>query len=385
MKNYHFMRKIVGLLLISGVLGCSEEADNKELTEIAPITVEVGTLKQMTFQKSILVQGNIQAIDDAVISARVAGTIEQLNVSEGDKVKKGEILFQTDRKNLENHLLVAEQSLAVAVENCKTVEQDIQIAETNLHKAALDYERAKKLVKSKVISQTAFEDSEAEWKRKMATLAKEKTVLDYSKVKVEQARTNLQIARKNLEDSIIKAPFDGVITDKFQEQGEYVGAGTKVLMMENTGNLEVSAEISSVYYDLINKDTKLIISSDGRELAESRVTYIAPTINPVSRTFEIKAKLPENPNLICGSLCDIKIILAERDGFGIISNALLERSGGRSSIFVVRDGKAEELGVKSGFTTDGYTEILDAKKIGDEKIVVTGQYFLNNGDKVVIK
>ena len=75
MKNYHFMRKIVGLLLISGVLGCSEETDNKELTEIAPITVEVGTLKQMTFQKSILVQGNIQAIDDAVISARVAGVL----------------------------------------------------------------------------------------------------------------------------------------------------------------------------------------------------------------------------------------------------------------------------------------------------------------------
>ena len=63
----------------------------------------------------------------------------------------------------------------------------------------------------------------------------------------------------------------------------------------------------------------------------------------------------------------------------------MERSGGRSSIFVVKDGKAEELGVKSGFTTDGYTEILDAQKIGDEKIVVTGQYFLNNGDKVVVK
>ncbi len=384
MKKYNFLSSMVILVAALVLSGCGEKSDNQQLTEVAPIQVKVGFLQKMPFTKSILVQGNIQAIDDAVISSKVAGTIEELNVSEGDRVKKGEILFRTDRKNLENHVLVAEQSLAVAIENCKNVERDIAIAETNLRKATLDYERAKKLVKSKAISQTAFDESEAEWMRKKAQLEKEKTVLDYSRVKVEQAKTNLSIARKNLEDSIVIAPFDGVITGKYQEAGEFVGVGAKVLKLENTEKLEVEALISSVYYDLINLDTQLVIFSDGKELCKAKISYISPTIDPISRTFEIKAALPQDSKLICGSLCDIQIILAAREGMGLIDNAVIARAGGKNTIFVVKDDKAEEVEVQVGFTTGGYSEILNSDTIGDAKIVVSGQYFLNNGNKVEI-
>ena len=385
MKNYNFFKFLISVILIAIYSGCSDDSEKTAATQYAPIQVEVGKLKKLTFNKSILVQGNIQALDDAIISAKVAGTIDKLNVSRGDRVKKNEVLFQTDRKNLENQLRIAEQSLQVAKENCKTVEQDIKIAETNLRKAELDFERYKKLVKSRVISMTTFEDGEAAVQRTKAILQKEKTVLDYSQVKVEQAKTNLEIAGKNLADSIVTAPFNGVITDKFQEPGEYVAAGAKVLMLENIDQLEITARISSVYYDLIKIGTKVHVLLDGRELAEVAVSYISPTIDHLSRTFEIKANLPTDLNLICGSLCDMQIILAERQGEGIESNAIIARSGGRNSIFIVRDGKVEEVYVDIGFTTDGYTEILDSHKLKNAEIVISGQYFINNNDSVIVK
>ena len=385
MKNYYLATKIGILILSIFLFGCRDNNEQSEkLSDIAPISVKTAELREMTFYHKILVQGNIQAIDDAIISAKVAGTIEELNVTEGSKVKKGEVLFQTDRKNLENQVLIAEQNLNVAKENCKTIEQDIQIAETNLNKANSDYERAKKLVKNKVISQTAFEETEADYLRKQAVLTKEKTVLDYNLVRVTQAETNLHIAQKNLADSVIIAPFDGVITNKFHEPGEYVNVGAQVLMIENTSVTEVVARISSVYYEMINFDTELIVFVDGKELCRTRVTFISPTIDQLSRTFKIKAVLPENSDVICGSLCDIEIILAQRNGFGINSNAVLARAGGKSSVFLVKDDKAEEIFVDIGFTTNGYTEILNSKEIGKAPIVISGQYFLNNGDKVKV-
>ena len=199
------------------LLGCSKEEETGTAGEVIPVKVKTATLTQQRFRRQIRAQGCIQPVNSAQIAARASGSIDALNVKEGDRVKAGDILFQTDQVNLQNQALIAEQNLKVAQENKTMAEADLKIAKTNLEKARLDYERDEKLFKRNVITQKDFESAEVTWKNARATAEKTETALSYKEVLVTQAETNLEIARKNLADSIIRAPYDG----DFSFDGEF--------------------------------------------------------------------------------------------------------------------------------------------------------------------
>jgi RND family efflux transporter MFP subunit len=362
--------------------GCREKEASESNAQ--PLKVQTAQLEKRLFSRKICAHATIQPIDRAAIAAKVNGTIDVLNVREGHKVKKDDILFQTDRKNLENQLLVARQNLRVSEATVRTSEDDVTIAQTTLDKATYDYKRMQTLLQSNAVSQTAFEQAEADWKRATASYNRALTVLSYNQVKVEQAKTILDITEKNLADSIIRAPYDGVITKKSHDLGEYVSAGMEILEIECQSALEASSLISSLYYPLVSMDTNVLLYSGGKKLCQAKLSYISPSIDPMSRTFEIKMNLPRQENLISGSLCDAEIILESRNNDGISSNAVIARSGGKNSVFVAENGKAVEIPVRIGLTTDNYTEILNAEALTGKKIVVAGQYFLNDGTPVEI-
>ncbi len=373
---------IASALSVICLMGCSPKENTQSTGQVVAIKVKTATLTPMRFRRQIRVQGCIQPVNSAKIAARMAGSIDALKVKEGDRVKKGDILFQTDQVNLQNQVLIAEQNLKVAEENKTIAEADLKIARTNLEKARLDYERDETLFKRNVITQKDFESATVTWKNAQATTEKTETALSYRDVLIKQSQTSLDIARKNLADSIIRAPYDGVITAKYHETGEFVSNGMAVLALEDQTHLEASLYLSSIYYPLLSPETTVVLSLRGQELCRAKLSYISPSIDSTTRTFEIKAALLSQPNLISGTLCDVTVILAERDGVGLPSDAVLSRADGKSLIFAVNNSLAEEILVTTGFTTDGVTEILQADNLKDRQFVIEGQYFLNDGSHV---
>ncbi|MBP5674155.1 MAG: efflux RND transporter periplasmic adaptor subunit [Victivallales bacterium] len=373
---------IASALSVICLMGCSPKENTQSTGQVVAIKVKTATLTPMRFRRQIQVQGCIQPVNSAKIAARMAGSIDALKVKEGDRVKKGDILFQTDQVNLQNQVLIAEQNLKVAEENKTIAEADLKIARTNLEKARLDYERDETLFKRNVITQKDFESATVTWKNAQATTEKTETALSYRDVLIKQSQTSLDIARKNLADSIIRAPYDGVITAKYHETGEFVSNGMAVLALEDQTHLEASLYLSSIYYPLLSTETTVVLSLRGQELCRAKLSYISPCIDSTTRTFEIKAALLSQPNLISGTLCDVTVILAERDGVGLPSDAVLSRADGKSLIFAVNNSLAEEILVTTGFTTDGVTEILQADNLKDRQFVIEGQYFLNDGSHV---
>ncbi|MBR5026676.1 MAG: biotin/lipoyl-binding protein, partial [Victivallales bacterium] len=212
MKNKTLLALVV---LFSVLLGCSKRENGQTAGEIIPVKVKAESLTPMRFRRQIQVQGCIQPVNSAKIASRMAGSIDALKVKEGDRVKAGDILFQTDQINLQNQVLIAEQNLKVAQENKTMAEADLKIAKTNLEKARLDYEREETLFKRNVITKKDFESAEVTWKNAQATAEKTETALSYRDVLIKQSQTSLDIARKNLADSMIRAPYDGVITAKY--------------------------------------------------------------------------------------------------------------------------------------------------------------------------
>lgn len=347
------------------------------------VKIRSSGLTEQVFNWQIHVHGNIRPVDSAVISAKTSGTIESLNVKEGDFVKKGAVLFLVDHENQKNLAEAAEHAVNLMNVASTAAELDFQMADTNWKKAEQDYQRSKSLVEVSAVSKSSFEMAETNWKNAKFQLDKAKTGVDSAALKVREAILAKTIADKALADSEVKAPYDAIVTARKKYSGEFVGAGTPVLMIESQQEQEISAYISAIYYNVINEKTPLILSFGGMELCRTTVSYISPSVDALTRTFEIKAKLPQKGNLINGTLCDITIILDERKGVGIRSDAILPRASGKSVVFVPEGDSAREIEVETGFSTGGVTEILTPEKLDGKRVIVSGQYYLSDGSQII--
>ncbi len=383
MKSY----LLVTMLVLSTFLltSCNPKAERQNTEE----EIRVRTTKPVrrNFQDKIAIQGVIQSRQTATVSSLMPGTLDVIRADEGTVFKKGDFMFQVDKHNLENNVVVARQDLKVAEANLVSAKLDRRIAETVRQKAELDYKRAKRLKQSEAISTDAYEQAQVNLKTKVSELEKADAAVSYSQTRVEQERIKLMIAKKNLADSMPPAPFDGVITRKYVDQGEYMQSGSAIVDIENINSLEISAIISMLHYPYVTPGkTKLRFTGSDRKLGEITIGYRAPSIKADSRTFEIKGNLPDgNPGkALCGTLFDGELILQEREGTGVPTDAILFRKGGRFVVFTAENGKAVEHEVVPGIADGKLTEITNPEAIAGKEIITEGQSFLNPGDRIVV-
>ena len=203
-----------------------------------------------------------------------------------------------------------------------------------------------------------------------------------AEAQLKQARSNLEIARKNYADSIIVAPFDCTVTQKFVERNEFVTVGQNILKLENHNALEVECFISAVHYDSIRPDaTPAVFGRGGRAL----VTYKAPSIDPESRTFKIKIRLPANTGLQSGMLCTLNLVIEEKEGLGLPVDAILLRANDRYIAYTVDDKNiAHSVEIKRGIIDGKFCEVVNASELAGLRFVVTGQTFVNNGARLKV-
>ncbi len=359
--------------------GCSRKKTKK--VESRAVRVSVQKMQQRVFKRQIPVQGTVEPTAHAVISAKIGGTVEMFKVSAGDIVKKGDVLFGIDRQVLKNQVTMREDEIKVKEAELASARAEKESTVLSEKKAVLDFNRAQKLLKSRAISQSEFDAYETDYKKAKTDTLSAVAAITNAEAQLKQAQSNLTIARKNLDDSVQRAPYDGVITDTYVEENEYVSGGQKMLYIEDQSKLEVICYISAVYYnDIVVDKTPVEIILNDKKVCDAVITYRAPSIDPASRTFKIKALLPGTAKIVSGNLCNVNIILETRKGYGLPSDAILLRANNRRIIFALRENNtAESFDVKTGIIDSGYTEILNSGKLKDKEFVVVGQNFVNAG------
>ena len=359
--------------------GCSKEQKKQVAERETRVTLQ--PLEKRTFRRQIPVQGTVWPVEYATISAKISGTLELLKVDEGDIRKKDDVLFGIDRQVLKNQVTMREDEIKVKNAELESARIALESAEISERKATLDYERFLTLWQSKATSQTEFETYETAYKKAKTDVRNAQAAIANAEAQLKQAESNLVIAEKNLDDSIVKAPFDCIITDKYVEENEYVTAGQNILKLENQKQLEVICYISSVYYDLVEAGkTPIRVILDGVDKGRAVVTYKAPSIDPESRTFKLKVLVPPEIKLVSGTLCDLSIILEEKEAYGLPADALLLRANDRYIVYAITpDNRAKSFDVVRGIVDGKYCEVLNAAELLKERFVITGQTFVNNG------
>ena len=382
MKHHlSFLLLSAGFLCLAAACSKSGQDSDAKSETVYRIKVQTAPAQQRHFRKQIRVQGTIQAYVFADVAARVGGNMD-LMVSDGDPIRKGQTLFVIDQDNLKNRVAMAKQALKVVEETYRTTQLDVDIAKTQLDKAQKDYDRNRKLNEEHAVSDNAFETFEVALDKAQKTFEKAEAVLRYTAAKVDQAKLDLAIATKDLDDATEKAPYDGVVAVKYHESGEFINRGVNVIRINDPQQLRAVCLISAVYFDAVKPgETPVTVGFHDRKV-EAKVDWCSPIIDTLSRTFTVRSYLPKGTPLLDGMLVDVDILLAERDGVGVPRDAVILKRGGKSAVFTVQDGKAREIEVETGISSDGFTEILNPEAVEGKELIVSGQYFVNDGSDV---
>jgi RND family efflux transporter MFP subunit len=392
------MAKYIGGLVLIGALAAAGRvlyghATVAPPTEVArpsdkpkvPVVVTPAAMRQ--FDRSVLVQGNVEAKSYAMVSPRIGGTIEALFVDEGDAVVAGQTkLFAIDQVNLEKAVQIAEHAMQVARSSTKEKEANLERVEVDLHKASLDYERFARLREKEAVTADAFEQQQSRHQQLLATVKHARTLVELSKSQERQAEASLEISRKNLADAVVVAPISGVVSERLQEPGEMANSGNSILRIDDPSVVEIAAFLPVEYYgEVAVGRTAMNVKIGAAELKDLVASYRSPTVNSKLRTFEVKCLLKDPPaGIVPGAMAHITIVFETRRGLGVPSSALQDRAG-KPVVFVVRNGVATQVAVTPGIEAAGWTEIVQAEVNENEPVVTLGQNMLDNGTAVEVQ
>ena len=351
------------------------------------VPVVVTKISKRTFERFVAVQGNLESKNFAMVSPRIAGTIEEFYIDEGDAVFEGKSkLFRTDSIKLDETVEV--QKHLLDVEECahRKAIANLEKTEADFHKAELDYHRFERLLKKKAVTTDAFEQQQSRYKQLAAAVKLAKANVDLATANVQKAKADLAISEKDLADTVIYAPITGKISYRFKEPGEMGQPGEPVVRIDDISLVETSAYLSAQYYtEVIPQKTMVEVIVSGKNVGKFLVSYKSPTINPKLRTFEVKCLVDNASETITpGAMAQIRVILETKQGLAVPSTAIQQR-GGKSIVFIIRDDKAEKVEVQRGIENHGWTEVVSDKLNEQSMIVTMGQDMLDDDQLVSVQ
>lgn len=324
-----------GYLIATALLpvGCgAQEKPATAMVSFAPqeiIQDEVLEIKQTSVPIRIEVTGQVAAIFQASLSSRIQGTIDTVFVREGTPVVKGQTLIQLDNRDVRADLA----RVSAEIENTK---------------AQLD--RMIQLYTQDAVSKQEMEN---------ATRA----------YKVAEATRKAVLAQ--LSYTIVKAPFDGVITEKLVEAGELASPGQPLLRLENPRHLRLKATVAEGDLKAVSLGDKIsvIVDALGEQALNGVVGQILPAGDSQTHTFTVKVDLPAEPRLKTGMFGRFQLDKGTSETILVPRTAVVER-GELTSVFVVGSDRIARLRwVKTGRRLDQEVEILSGANVGESVLL----------------
>jgi len=357
---------LYGLLIVPlffGGCGSKEsvsiEKPSKSPTQISEERqVEVVEVVPRAISYTLSAVGSLRTPENVTISPKKAGIIEKILVREGERVRKGQLLVQLN-----------EVDAKLQVERA---EARVQEAEVSLEAHRIILVRYQKLLEGKVIPQQTYEDIGL------------KVKLDEVRLALE--RTELSLARQNLQDHRIMSPIDGIINLKIASIGEHVNVAPKdeILTVVQMDPLELEFYIPENWAGRIRPGSQIqfVVKAFPEEKYLANLQFVSPTADPATRNVKMKAIAP-NPHyrLKPGFFAEVTLQTGGNpNGITIPESALFSQEG-KNFTFVVKEGVALRREVETGSRFDGKVEVVKGIQKG-EKVVTVGHEQLTEGMKV---
>jgi RND family efflux transporter MFP subunit len=332
-------------IAIGGLLaGCGkpEGTHRKSQVELPKASVRVAAANNKTEPLVEEVVGTVQAKVRARIDSKVSGRIKELPVVLGQKVQAGQLIAGLEAAEIKARL---------------------EQAEAALQQSERDWQRVEALFNQQATTRSERDAAESRYLMAKAAVAEARALTAYTQV---------------------MAPFDGVVTYKWAQAGDLAMPGKPIVDLEDASRLQLEADLPEAIVGRVQPGAQMAVRSDALagEIAGT-VVEMAPSADPVSRTFKVKLDLPGSPGLKPGQFARLVVPVGESSSLRVPLAAVVQR-GQMEMVFVVENQQARLHLVKTGRRSEQHAEILSGLDSGDA-VVIEGALRLVDGQPVEVQ
>lgn len=348
-------RGVSVLAVLSLLTACGEEA--REQQSLAkPIAAAVTRVEVVDVPLTYVVPGSVVSDGRVDVSSRVVGFIEQLDVREGQKVARGDLLVRIDPSDIDEAIRQAQAGVRAGSEELADAEQDVQ--------------------KFAKLAQSGSASSE--------TLRKAKVRLDIAGATLDKARSALAAAEAQKGYASITSPVDGIIVSVAKRRGEMATAGSTILTVESREVLLFKAFVSESNLGAIDPKTPVTVRIDTLKDAPflGQIRGIVPSGDDVTRRYEINVVLPSTPSLVPGMFGRAQIHIGAKKA-PLIPRRAVVRRGGLDGVFVLDDKTARFRWLRTGQELGDSIEVI-AGLSGGETILSAANDAVRDGSVIEI-
>ncbi|MGH7965554.1 MAG: efflux RND transporter periplasmic adaptor subunit, partial [Candidatus Binatia bacterium] len=390
------LARFVGKLLLALVIVNDAACDSDYPTAASqpPSTTKAArTLKQVQavparttpLERTVAVLGSLAAHDQATLSVKVPGRVHTIPVDLGSVVEHRQVLAQIEPRDYQLRLEQAEAALAQArallglppqgtndrvdLEQTGTVRQ----ARAQRDEARRNRDRLQTLAQKGFIATAeseaagaAYTVAESRYQEALEEVRNRQAVL-------KQRRVELAIARQQLADTLIRAPFDGVVQERQASIGEYLAAGAPVVTLVRMDPLRLRVEVPEREAPSVQAGQAVRLKVEGDAgVYTGQIRRLSPVLNEQNRMLVVEADVKNTGGLRPGMFVRAEIVTDESGVALTVPTSAIVTFAGIEKVFVVHEGKAVETPVTVGRRADDWTEVLAGVDAGDMVIVEPG-------------
>jgi len=313
--------------------------------------------------------GTVRPRTETRIEAQVSARVEEVRVTAGDKVAKGDVLIALDSRQLDSQLAQAQQGAMAAAAALEQARQTIKAGQAAHDQASSQYQRIMALYAKGAVTSQEKDAAQAGYLQTQAQLEQARDGLAGAEASLRQANKRVEEADIALDHATIRAHEDGEISKRDVEPGDQAFPGKTLLLLQASGAMRLEALAPEGLVGRTTPGATLPVVVNALDLTvQGVVEEVAPSADPRTRTFLVKVGLPPHAGLYPGMFGRLLVPLGERNAV-LAPRQAVRRVGQLETVWVRDAGRWRKVFVKTGPERDGDVEIL-AGLTGGETVAV---------------
>ena len=406
------MKRIISIITALMIMILSLSACNKSQKEeqkTVLISVEAETVKNKDINEYINISSKIEAINEITVIPKISGTVKDVNVNLGDYVKKGDILFTIDDKDIRLQLEQAQASLNSAKANYNlsvegNIQSQIEQLTSNVKSLEIQYEdvmsnleKMQELYQAGAIAENELDKLKTNADTLSLQLETAKKTLEITKndiyagtkevasSTVQNAQTGVNIIQNQLEHTILRAEMDGTISNINISKAQRVSPQNLAMTISDIDKTKLSFQVSENAIEKIKKGSKAYISIKALSDTplQAQVSNISEVADSKSLLYPVEVIIDNKEQKIKpGMFATVKLILnSKQNTISLPLNAVLYKNKEYFVYVIDKDNIVHKKVVQTGISNDEEIEIVSGLSLG-MRVVTKGQDFITDGLEV---
>lgn len=359
MKPTNIIKILFSVFFIASLVSCGSDSP-KALDQHGP-TIEVGSTEMV--QKQTITEwydavGTIRPKTETNIEAQIPAQITKVLITPGASVKKGDTIILLDNRQYTSRLESAREGLKAAQAAREQANQALIAAKAGFTQAESEYNRVKKYFETQAATSQQLEQANAAYIKAQAGVKQAGESLIAAESGIRQADEGVTEAKIALGYTVIKAPDDGELLKRMAEPGDMALPGKPLAVMRTSGSLRIEAYVREGLITKVNPGTELEVEIKTLDIrTKAVVDEVVPYADPRTRTFLVKAELPEINGIYPGMYGKLLIPASEAQVFTVPSAAV--KTVGQLKLVLVKDGDSwRSRYIKAGAVIGDRVEVL---------------------------